>query len=270
MKIKFGCEFVYSCPQPTPMVLMLSTHPGEGKRLIVPDVITTDPAVPLTPYMDIYGNVCTRLVAPAGVSTISADGVAGDSGLPEPIDATAGEHAVEELPAECLLYLLGSRYCETQLLMNEAWRLFGHLAPGWTRVQAIADFVHHHIAFGYQHARASKTAFEAWSERQGVCRDFAHLSIALCRCMNIPARYCTGYLGDIGVPPTDAVMDFAGWTEVYLGGRWHTFDPRNRIRRIGRILVARGRDAADVALTTAFGLSFLQSFKVWTDELPPA
>jgi len=163
------------------------------------------------------------------------------------------------------VFLLGSRYCETERLMDEAWRLFGHIAPGWGRVQAVCDFAHQHIAFGYHFARPTKTAFEAHTERQGVCRDYAHLAITLLRCLNIPARYCTGYLGDIGVPVSDAVMDFAGWLEAYIGGAWHTFDPRNNQRRIGRILIARGRDAADVAISTAFGPNTLQLFRVWTD-----
>jgi transglutaminase-like putative cysteine protease len=197
---------------------------------------------------------------------VSGDGIIRDSGLPEPTFPQAAEHPIDALPDEALLYLLSSRYCETEHLMGIAWNLFGQTSPGWTRVQAICDFVHARIAFGYEYARPTKTAWEAYHEQRGVCRDFAHLAIALCRCMNIPARYCTGYLGDIGVPPSDLPMDFAGWIEAYIGGGWHTFDPRNNQRRIGRILVARGRDAADVAISTTFGFNVLESFRVWTDE----
>ena len=197
---------------------------------------------------------------------MTADALISDSGRPDPICAHAQEHPIESLPHDSLVYLLGSRYCETQQLMSDAWRLFGHMTPGWSRVQAVCDFAHEHIVFGYHFARPTKTAFEAYSERQGVCRDFSHLAITLLRCLNIPARYCTGYLGDIGVPVSDVPMDFASWLEAYVGGAWHTFDPRNNQRRIGRILIARGRDAADVAISTAFGPNYLQGFKVWTDE----
>jgi transglutaminase-like putative cysteine protease len=196
---------------------------------------------------------------------ITTDALIEDSGLVEPVDYAAIEHPVGALPDGTLAYLLGSRYCETELLMQFAWNQFGHLAPGWNRVQAICNFVHAHITFGYRFARPTKTAWEAFSERQGVCRDYAHLAITLCRCLNIPARYCTGYLGDIGVPRAPDPMDFAGWFEAYLGGRWHTFDPRNNQRRIGRILIARGRDAADVAISTTFGPNALVGFRVWTD-----
>ncbi len=267
MKISFGYELVYSCPQSTPMIVMLHTHSSRVHDLVQPDALSTEPAVPLTLYHDIFGNTCARLVAPAGEIRLTADGIIEDSGLPEPVDPGAREHPVEELPTDSLTYLLGSRYCETEPLMAEAWRRFGHLTPGWSRVQAICDFAHQHIAFGYPFARTTKTAWNVYNERQGVCRDFAHLAITLLRCLNIPARYCTGYLGDIGVPAADAPMDFAGWLEAYIGGAWHTFDPRNNTRRIGRILVARGRDAADVAISTNFGADRLQTFRVWTDEI---
>jgi transglutaminase-like putative cysteine protease len=268
VRIRFGYELVYSCPQPVPMILMLHAHSSRARDLLRPDQMITQPQVPLETYVDVNGNTCTRIVAPAGETRLTADGLIQDSGLPEPVFAEAQEHPVEQLPHDTLIYLLGSRYCETQRLMNDAWSLFGHVAPGWSRVQAVCDFVHQHVEFGYHFARSTKTAWEAYCERQGVCRDFAHLAITLLRCLNIPTRYCTGYLGDIGVPLTDAPMDFAGWLEAYIGGAWHTFDPRNNERRIGRILIARGRDAADVAISTAFGPNLLQVFKVWTDELP--
>jgi transglutaminase-like putative cysteine protease len=183
------------------------------------------------------------------------------------IATSAQQIPVADLPEETLVFLLGSRYCETDRLSEPAWNLFGNSPPGWGRVQAICDFVHNHIVFGYKHARASKSAWEAFNERAGVCRDYAHLAVAFCRCMNFPARYCTGYLGDIGVPPSADPMDFSGWFEVFLGGRWYTFDARNNVPRIGRVLIARGRDAADVAISSTFGPNTLSSFRVWTDEV---
>ncbi len=267
MKIRFGYELIYTCSQPLPMILMLHAHHSRSADLLRADRLMTHPNVPQDVYADSFGNTCTRIVVPAGGIRITADALIRDTGLPDPFHPQAQEHPVEVLPHDALVFLLGSRYCETERLMDEAWRLFGHLEPGWQRVQAVCDFVHGHIVFGYPFARPTKTAWEAYSERQGVCRDYAHLAITLLRCLNIPARYCTGYLGDIGVPVTDAPMDFAGWLEAYIGGAWHTFDPRNNQRRIGRILIARGRDAADVAISTAFGPNFLQVFRVWTDEV---
>lgn len=269
MQISVGYELVYNLPQPTPMVLMLRIYPSRAADLVVPDQLTTDPAVPITDYQDQFGNLVSRIVAPAGQMRISAQGVVNDSGEPDAVAPNAIQHPVEDLPADTLPFLLGSRYCETEHLSEIAWRLFGNGPLGWGRVQAICDFVHNHLTFGYQFARATKTAWEAYQERVGVCRDFAHLAIALCRCMNVPARYCTGYLGDIGVPPMDAPMDFSGWFEAWIGDQWYTFDARFNTPRIGRILIARGRDAADVAIATSFGPSPLVSFKVATDELRP-
>ena len=270
MQIRIGYEMVYECPQPTPMILMLNIHYSRVSEVVVPDHLLTDPVVPLTAYRDGFGNWCSRIVAPRGDIRIFADGVVRDSGLPEEIAHDAQQLAVQDLPEETLVYLLGSRYCEADGLSDEAWRLFGHTPPGWARVQAICDFVHQHIEFGYRYARRTKTAWEAYNERAGVCRDYAHLALTFCRCMNIPARYCTGYLGDIGVPPVPAPMDFAGWFEAYLGGRWYSFDARNNMPRIGRVLIARGRDAADVAIATTFGPNILKSFLVRTDEIPGA
>jgi transglutaminase-like putative cysteine protease len=270
VQIRFGYELTYAFPQSTPMILMLRVHPSRTHDVLRADDIHTEPALTVQDYVDGFGNRCSRLTAPAGRLVISADGLIEDTGLPEPADLGAAEHDVANLPEDTLVYLLGSRYCETELLMQTAWQRFGSLPPGWSRVQAICDFVNAHIQFGYRFARPTKTAFEAFTERQGVCRDFAHLAITLCRCLNIPARYCTGYLGDIGVPPAADPMDFAGWFEAYLGGRWHTFDPRNNQRRIGRILIGRGRDAGDVAISTTFGANFLEGFRVWTDEVAHA
>ncbi len=268
MKIRIGYDMVYECKQPTPMILMLNVHYSRMADVVVPDHLLTEPAVPLTAYRDGFGNWCTRIVAPAGNIRIFADGIVRDAGRPDEVAPDAQQLAVQDLPEETLVYLLGSRYCETDRLTDDAWRLFSHTEPGWARVQAICDFVHRHIEFGYRFARRTKTAWEACNEKAGVCRDFAHLAVTFCRCMNIPARYCTGYLGDIGVPPSPDPMDFAGWFEAYLGGRWYTFDARNNVPRIGRVLIARGRDAADVAIATTFGPNVLKRFAVRTDEVP--
>jgi transglutaminase-like putative cysteine protease len=270
MKIRFGYELVYRSHTPSPVIFMLHSRPGSGQRLLIDDALRTDPSVPCELYSDSFGNRCTRLITPVGRLRVTADALLDDPGYPEPACLDARETPVHELPPDALMYLLGSRYCETDLLSEEAWRRFGHLTPGWHRVQAICDFVNQHVTFGYAYARSTKTAWETFEERQGVCRDFAHLAITFCRCLNIPARYATGYLGDIGVPPVDAPMDFAGAMQVYLDGRWHTFDPRNNARRIGRLWVAYGRDAADVAISTAFGAVHLESFRVWTDEVSEA
>jgi transglutaminase-like putative cysteine protease len=267
MRIRAGCRIEYDCPQPTPMLLMLSPHPDRMADLVGPHEMVFDPPVASRHYHDSFGNFCTRVVAPPGRFLIETRLVVEDSGHPDPVVPAAWQRPIEELPDDLLIYLLGSRYCDTDRLSDLAWARFGHGPTGWDRVQAICDFVHHHIAFGYEHARPTRSASEAYAERHGVCRDYAHLAVALCRCLNIPARYCTGYLGDIGVPPPYGPMDFAAWFEVYLDDRWHSFDARNNTPRIGRILMARGRDATDVAMVTSFGPCTLTGFAVTTDEI---
>ena len=267
MRMRLGCEMVYDLPGPTPMIVLLNVHYGRVASLEYPDYLITSPAVPIVGYRDTFGNWCCRLVAPAGRFTLGTNGIIQDDGGIDPVDHHAIQHRVEDLPSEALLFLLGSRYCETDRLSDEAWRLFSGTPPGWARVQAICDFVHGHVQFGYEHSRATRTAAETYAERRGVCRDYAHLAIAFCRCMNIPARYCTGYLSDVGLPPPYPPNDFAAWMEVYLGGRWWVFDPRNNAPRIGRFLIGQGRDAADVPLVHTFGLNTLVGFRVWTDEL---
>jgi transglutaminase-like putative cysteine protease len=269
MQIRVGYDLRYLMPQPTPMILTLNVHYSRASDLVRPDLMLTDPAVPIRSYRDGFGNWCTRLVAPKGHLRIFAEAVVNDPGTPDLVSPAAEQHPIEALPEETLVFLLGSRYCETDRLTDTAWQLFAQSPPGWQRVRAICDFVNQHIKFGYEFASPTKTAWQAFNERRGVCRDYAHLAIALCRCMNIPARYCTGYLGDIGVPPPHGPMDFAGWFEAYLGGRWHTFDPRNNVPRIGRVLIARGRDAADAAITTTFGPNTLEYFLVRTEEVAP-
>ena len=237
---------------------------GMARDIIAPCL---RPSIPITAYRDSFGNWCSRIVVPPGEIVVTAEGTLEDRGTPDRVVPSLTERPVQTLPEETLLFLLGSRYCETDVLSEAAWHLFGKVPPGWRRVQAICDFVHDHITFGYGLSSPTKTAFQVFQDRKGVCRDVAHLAITLCRCMNIPARYCTGYLGDIGVPPPHGPMDFAACFEAYLGDDWYTFDPRNNPPRIGRVLIARGRDAADVAITTSFGPSVLQSFQVWTDEI---
>jgi transglutaminase-like putative cysteine protease len=270
LQIQVGYELSYRFEQPTPLLLALNVHYSRASDIVVPDHVRSVPALPITGYRDGFGNWCNRLLAPSGRLVITANGVVNDSGELDAWVGTAAQHAVETLPEETLVFLLGSRYCETDRLTEAAWKLFGATPPGWARVQAVCDFVHAHIQFGYEHASSTKTAWEVFNEPRGVCRDFAHLAVSFCRALNIPARYCTGYLSDVGVPPPHAPMDFAAWFEAYLGGAWHTFDPRNNVPRRGRILIARGRDAADVAIATTFGPSKLEAFRVWTDEITAA
>ena len=267
MQIKAGFTIAYECPRPTPMLLTLKVHPTRRADLLTPESLTFSPPVETWDYLDGFGNVCTRLTAPAGRLTISTAFEIYDGGLPDFVPHDAAQHNIRDLPDDTLVYVLGSRYCETDLLSDIAWQLFDKTQPGWPRVQAILDFVHNHIRFDYQKADKTRSAYGAYRQNVGVCRDFTHLAIALCRCMNIPARYCTGYLGDIGVPPSDAPMDFSAWFEVYLGGHWYTADARHNTPRIGRILMATGRDATDVALSTQFGPALLTQFEVLTEEI---
>ena len=268
MLIKAGFEVSFEFPGATPMLLQLHGHPEREADLLAPENIVLSPGVPYETYIDLFGNRCTRLVAPQGTVTFSNLFTIRDSGIQDTWPWGARQAPVNELPHDVIVFLLGSRYCDTELLATQAWALFGNIEGGWPRVQAILEYSHKRITFGYKHARPDRTAAQAHSEQVGVCRDYAHLAITLCRCMNIPARYCTGYLGDIGVPPDTAAMDFSAWFEVYLEGRWHTVDARHNAPRIGRILMARGRDATDAAISTAFGSSKLVQFKVITDEIP--
>ncbi len=270
MKIRAGYDIAFNCVQEVPMLLLLSVHPSRQHDLLTEHVIHFSPNVEARDFRDAFGNICTRLVSPPGILEVRNEFLISDTGLPDEVNYQAEQWPVGDLPDEALIYLLGSRYCDTEKLLNHAWFMFGGIQGGWQRVQAICNYVHDRIEFGYHHARCDRTASEGHEERIGVCRDFSHLAVTLCRCMNIPARYCTGYLGDIGVPRDPAPMDFSAWFEVYLGGQWHAFDARNNVPRIGRILMARGRDAADVALTTTFGVNQLRSFRVWTDDVPAA
>jgi transglutaminase-like putative cysteine protease len=267
MLIRLGFEITFRIPAPVPMLLLLYTHPSRGPSLRQPDRVQVEPAVLVEEFLDAFGNRCGRIVAPAGTLRLSNDTLVEDGGNADPVRPEAVQHPVGDLPPDVVPYLLGSRYCEVDRLGEVAWGLFGHTLPGWSRVQAVCDWVHSHVRFGYPFARPTKTAFDVYTDRRGVCRDFTHLAVAFCRCLNIPARYATGYLGDIGIPPDSVPMDFSAWFEVFLGGQWHTFDARHNARRIGRVLMARGRDAVDVALTTSFGVAELNRFTVWAEEV---
>ncbi len=269
MLIRVGYDIVFEHPVPTPIVAMLYLHPLCLAAIRRNEYLLVDPQVPISGYSDGFGNRCGRLTAPAGRIRFWNDAVIEDGGQPETHNPVAAQHEIRELPADHIVFLLASRYCEVDRMMATAWQLFGAVPAGWARVQAVCDYVHGHIRFDYLQARNTRTAFEAHQERVGVCRDFAHLAVTLCRCLNIPARYCTGYLGDIGVPAVPSPMDFSAWFEVYLGDTWYTMDARHNVPRVGRVLMARGRDAADVALLTSFGSSRLERFSVWCDEVGP-
>jgi len=266
MFIRYGYEITINCWSPTATVALLQIREGREADMLQAQPFAADPPIESRIFRDLYGNAARRFIAPAGNLTLTSDSVILDSGLPETWPVEARQHPVADLPDACLIYLAGSRYCETDRLSQMAWSLFGHIAPGWPRVQAISDFVHDRIRFDYQAARSTRTALEAYDDRAGVCRDYAHLAIALCRCLNIPARYVNGYLGDIHVP-LRLPMDFSAWAEVYLSGQWRAVDPRNNMPRIGRIPIAHGRDAADVAMITTFAPHILNTFRVWAEEV---
>lgn len=267
MLIKVGFDIAYQLPAPTSAVLMLYIHPSRTSSVKRPERLRVEPKLPLEKFRDCYGNRCARLFAPAGRLRITCDTVVEDSGLPDVVNENARECPVHELSPEILLFLHNSRYCEVDRLSEIAWDLFGKTQPGWPRVQAICEWVHANLRFDYSLARATRSAHETYIERVGVCRDFQHLAMTFCRCLNIPARYVSGYLGDIGVPPVPYPMDFSAWFETYLDDQWYTFDARHNVPRIGRIVMTRGRDAADVALTTTYGQHTLEHFRVWTDEV---
>jgi transglutaminase-like putative cysteine protease len=270
MKIRLGYEIAFETPHQVAVVAMLHVHPSRVPDLLEPDEMETNDGVTKDEYVDSFGNRCTRLVAPPGLLHLRGSTLIEDRGEPDPVGENAMELPVAALPTETLQFLLASRYCEVDLLSPVAHELFGNIDPGWPRVQAICGWVHRKVEFGYHYARSTKTALDVYTERRGVCRDFQHLAITFCRAMNIPARYATGYLGDIGVPPTLTPMDFSAWFEAYLGDRWWTLDARHNQPRIGRVLMATGRDASDVALTTAFGSANLKKFLVISDEVASA
>ena len=270
MHLKIGFDIQLAITSPMALVYVLHVHPSRRDDLLTPEIVRIEPELHTDDYLDAFGNQCGRVNAPAGIKEVRfySEAIIRDSGLPDEIDWMAAQRDPTELPPATLQFLLPSRYCEVDsALLQFAWNQFGATPLGWARVQSICDYVHQHIHFDYNAARATRTAVEGWREKTGVCRDYTHLAVTLCRCMNIPARYCTGYLGDIGIPPVPCPMDFSAWFEVFLGNRWYTFDARHNTPRIGRVLMARGRDAGDVPLTMAFGLNFLKKFEVATYEV---
>jgi transglutaminase-like putative cysteine protease len=267
MLIRLGYDIRFDLPVDVPFVGLVNVHPSRVQDLLEPDELKIEPEAPIASYLDAFGNRCTAFLAAKGHIRLYNSTLIEDSGMPDAVDWRAREMPVAELPKETLPFLLASRYCEVDLLSNTATQLFGGLPRGWQRVQAVCDWVYNHVTFGYEYARRTRTALEVYNERVGVCRDFQHLAITFCRCLNIPARYVTGYLGDIGVPLSPSPMDFSAWFEVYLEDRWWTFDARHNMPRIGRVLMATGRDATDVAITTSFGSAYLKKFEVVTDEV---
>jgi transglutaminase-like putative cysteine protease len=270
MILRIGYDIQFAIPAPVTFVTLLNVHPSRVADLRGSDEVNIEPVVNQESYLDSYGNRCMRFVAPKGPLRLSNSTLIHDSGLPDEVNWGAREVPVHRLPHDTLRYLYNSRYCEVDRLSMIALELFSEVAPGWNRVQAICDWVNTKVAFGYQHARPTKTALDTYTERFGVCRDFQHLAVTLCRALNIPARYVTGYLGDIGVPVSATAMDFSAWFEAYLDDRWWAFDARNNQPRIGRVLMATGRDASDVAITTSFGMANLTHFTVVTEPLPEA
>ena len=270
MLIRIGFDIELSLATPMALIYLLHVHPSRRDDLVAPENVSISGGLQAEEYLDSFGNHCGRVNVPAGLPTVrlSSDTLIRDSGELDEVNVEARQHDPTELPFSTLQFLLPSRYCEVDSeLLAFAWNRFGNVAPGWARVEAICAFVHGHLRFDYKTARPTRTALDGYREREGVCRDFTHLAVTLCRCMNIPARYCTGYLGDIGVPPVPGPMDFSAWFEVFLGDRWYTFDARHNRRRIGRVVMARGRDAGDVPLTMCFGPNSLTRFDVITDEV---
>jgi transglutaminase-like putative cysteine protease len=264
--LRIGYEIIFDIAAPTPMLLMLYVHPSRADRLLRPEAIHIEPHVPVHDFVDSFGNRVGRIIAPPGLVRIWSESLFEDSGQPDPSKPDARQHRVEDLPADILPYLLGSRYCEVDRLSAIAWDVFGKLPPGYPRVKAVNEWIYQNIEFGYRHARTNKTALDVYTERRGVCRDFMHLAITFCRALGIPSRYATGYLSDIDAPPDPTPMDFSAFYEVYLDGCWWPFDARFNKPRIGRVLQATGRDAVDVALTTSFGPTKLIKFTVITEE----
>jgi len=263
VKVRIGCEFEWSSSGPTPSVWQIRARPEET---ILTESWVTDPLLGRAFYSDAFGNVCDRLTLPGGISTLTYDAIAEVSDFPDPVDIYARQISVDALPAEALVFLLPSRFCQSDLLFDDAWKLFGHFEQGWARVQAVCNWVHEHVTWQAGTSTSTTTACDVFESGQGVCRDFAQLGLTFCRSLNVPARYVFGYLPDIDVPPPYPEMDFCAWFEVFLGDRWWTFDPRNNQRRIGRVVIGRGRDAADVAMVTTYGAPYLQRMKVWADQ----
>jgi transglutaminase-like putative cysteine protease len=265
--IRYGFDIALELSQPATILAMMDVHSDFRHCVAKETELELVSATGADRFVDSRGNIVRRLSAPAGSTSLRLEGVFRCEGRRDEVDPAADIAPASDLPPPTLPFLAPSRYCESDLLSDFAWANFGAVRGGWARVKAICDFVHQRLRFSYPEARTTRTATEALAEGVGVCRDFAHLAIALCRSLNIPARYCNGYLGDIGVPPDPAPMDFNAWFEAFLDDRWFTFDPRHNRPRIGRILISRGRDAAEVPMITTFGPHALTRFIVLTEEI---
>jgi transglutaminase-like putative cysteine protease len=264
IKLRVGCEFIYDVSAPTPATVQVRPR-SDARHQLITETWTTTPSLPIDEYVDFYGNPVKRLVMPEGELGLRYDAVYSVPDEPDPDGSGLAHPPLEQIPGELLHFTLPSRYCLSDELMGTAWELFGQSEPGWARVQAICDWVHDNLQFQYGTSSPLTTAVDVFKARKGVCRDFAHLAVTFCRAMNIPARYVFGYLPDIYVPLPPEPMDFAAWMEVWLGDRWWTFDPRNNARRVGRVLIGRGRDALDVAMLTTYGPAAFRSMTVWAD-----
>ena len=265
-RIRVGCEFTYVAAIDTPVIFQVQPRKSSAVG-IQHEQWSSEPPMTIRGYTDLYGNLCARAVLPAGRSSLSYEAMAAVPDATEDADEDAPECVPDTLPDDTLIYILPSRYCLPDVLGDEAWSRFGALGPGYGRVQAICAYVHEHLTFQYGSTTAVSSAADVNQARFGVCRDFAHLAISFCRALNIPARYVFGYLPDMDVPPDPAPMDFAAWMEVWLGDRWWTFDPRNNMRRKGRVVIGLGRDASDVAMATTFGGPLLEAMVVQAEEV---
>ena len=265
MRVRVGCDLLYESPYPTPMMILVRPRDWHGHRLLE-EHRTISSEVPVHQYFDSFGNHVWRLVAPVGQLQLRYDAVAEVPPTPDPKHPGMLKTPVEDLPDEVLMYTLPSRHCQSDLFINDAWQMFGDITTGWEQVQAVCDWLHSNITYG-RGSNASTSGYEAYQERRGVCRDFAHLGVSFCRALNIPARYVCSYLPDINVEPDPTPMDFHAWFQVYLDGDWRTFDARHNRERTGRVMIAYGRDAVDVALSTSYGSAQLVGIKVWADEV---
>jgi len=268
VQLRVGFEIGFQIPQDVVVVALLRPHPSRTADVRPGGELSAHSLDrPLVPHLDAFGNLADRFLARAGPVVLRSDLLVEDDGRPDPVLPAVGASPLESLPVEDLAFLLPSRYCEVDLLGDTAWANFGHLAPGWGQVQAVCDWVHATLTYGYEHASPTMTAAQALAARAGVCRDFQHLAITICRCLNLPARYVSGWLGDIGIEPVPTPMDLHAWFEVRLADGWYAFDARHNVPRAGRVAMAKGRDAADVAFTTAFGDAPMTTFEVWADEV---
>lgn len=269
MHVRVGCEFIVESSAPTPTAGIVRPR-DRGWHTLLDERYSLSPDVPIHAYVDGFGNHVWRWTAPEGQMRIRYDAIVDVPPGADPLLVDLPGTPVDALPDEVLVYTLPSRHCQSDLVIDTAWQLFGELPDGSARVQAICDWAHTNIEYGYGNSISTTSGYDAYQQRRGVCRDFAHIAVMFCRAMNIPARYVCGYLPDIAVPYDPVPMDFHAWFEAYLDGEWRTYDARHNTPRIGRVLIARGRDAVDTAFLTSYGPSTLTGFTVWADEIDEA